>query len=114
MEEALAAQEAARRALAGKASQAAAADATASDPHRHTEVHRADEHADGSAEPEQPEEQPAASEPERPHVGLAEVTELPEVSSGACLQTHLPTLHPESAHSRRNAAESGSQETANL
>ena len=65
MEEALAAQEAARRALAGKASQAAAADATASDPHRHTEVHRADEHADGSAEPEQPEEQPAASEPER-------------------------------------------------
>ena len=84
MEEALAVQEAARRAMAGKTTQSDVAHASAEVPHRQEEAPRHDEHAEADAAPEQREEQPAAApaadEPERPHVGLAEVTELPEVS----------------------------------
>ena len=84
VEEALAVQEAARRAMAGKSTQSATAHAGADDSHRADDVQRRDEHAEAEAETEHAQERPApgptAAEPERPHVGLAEVTELPEVS----------------------------------
>ena len=85
MEEALAVQEAARRAMAGEAAQAATAHASADEPHRALEAQHRDEHAEADAgleakTQEQPATGPAAAEPERPHVGLAEIAELPEVS----------------------------------
>ncbi len=95
MEEALAVQEAVRRAMAGEAAQATAAHASAdSESHREQEAQHRDEHAEADAGPEQTQEEPAApvaAEPERPHVGLAEITELPEASPIPCLQC-LPGL----------------------
>ena len=93
VEEALAAQEAARRAMAGGPSPPATADAGVGESQRPKEVRHADE--DAEADSEQPNGQPAAAaaghEPDRPHVGLAEVTELPEVSR-VCTLAKLLTL----------------------
>ena len=79
MEEALAAQEAARRALAGEREPQPAPPAAAESAG--SEAQTAEEPAAGPApqEKEAPEHPSASSGSERPHVGLAEVTDLPGV-----------------------------------
>jgi len=101
VEEALAVQEAARRAMAGDFTQATTVHASAEEPHHEQEAQaHLDERVEADARPEpntqeqSVAEPAAAAEPERPHVGLAEITELPEASPRvlSCLQCACPGL----------------------